>query len=288
MTKKAKKLIFFSLLISFFIATPLIVIYSQGYRFDFEKKKFVETGGLYFKVKPLNAEIFIDGKLKKRTSLVFGTALIENLLPKSYNVEVRKEGYHSWQKKLEVKEGWVTEAKNIILFPQKNTFSTSSKSIAEIISAERQNDSSGEKSKIALETDGSLIYQEPRNSQKIADSVKGFDFSPDLRKIVFFNDHEIWLFYLAQEIDPTIREEREKVFLNRFSKKIGKVFWLDNHYVVFNAGNKIKIMETDNRDNLNIVDLAEFKDPQIFFSQKEKRLYISSQGNLYYLEKLLP
>jgi len=68
------------------------------------------------------------------------------------------------------------------------------------------------------------------------------------------------------------------LFLTRFSEKIGRIFWLTNDYLIFNVGDKIKIAEIDSRDQLNVIDLAEFNSPQIFWSQKDGKLYVQLQN----------
>ena len=118
MTKRTRTILFIICVILFAVIAPLVVFYSQGYRFDFEIKKIVQTGAFYFKVLPRGVEIYLNGKLIKKTSVLTSSALIENLLPKSYEIQIKKEGYRFWQKNLEIKEKQVTEAKNIILFPE--------------------------------------------------------------------------------------------------------------------------------------------------------------------------
>jgi len=122
MTKKTRTILFSICLFSFLISAPLAVFYSQGYRFDFNSKRIVKTGAFYFKVWPRNVEIYLDGKSKKKTDFFFGSALIENLMPKKYQVQIKKAGYLTWEKKLEIKEGGVTEAKNIFLVPENPKF----------------------------------------------------------------------------------------------------------------------------------------------------------------------
>lgn len=378
MTKKIRKILILILLVLFFLITPLVVLYSQGYRFDLEKRKFVLTGAFFFKVEPKNAEVWISDKLKKETSILFGSILIENLLPKSYQVQIKKPGYHPWKKNLEIKEKLVTEAKNIVLVPENLKFSTFLENIKDFrfsangkeiiykknnekewilkISNPRQtkrfspmeerpgkapemiedlltyqifdgnllgldqdgflfqSDFSGKKleifnlkpleikpekkyeivmtnfSKILIKEDRTLYYLNPESRvfEKISDSVKNLKFSPDLKKIVYFNDHEIWVFFLESQLGQPQKKAKEKVFLTRFSEKIGEVFWLTSHYLIFNVGEKIKVTEIDDRDQINIVELASFKDPKIFFNQNDKKLYVLSGGKLYVSEKLLP
>ncbi|MCX6759488.1 MAG: hypothetical protein NT012_02910 [Candidatus Nealsonbacteria bacterium] len=123
MAKRTRVIIFLVCSFLFILIAPSIVLYSQGYRIDLENKKFTQTGGLFLKILPRQTDVYIDEKLNKRTDFFFGSVLIENLLPKKYKVEVKKEEYCSWEKTLEIKEKEVIEAKNIILFPQNINFS---------------------------------------------------------------------------------------------------------------------------------------------------------------------
>ncbi len=119
MNKKSKKTLFLACLIFFLIAAPAILFYCLGYRIDFLGKSIVKTGALYLKIIPKQAQIFLDDKIKEKTDLFFGIALIENLLPQDYRLKIEKQGYQAWKKTLTVKEGRATEAKNIALVPEK-------------------------------------------------------------------------------------------------------------------------------------------------------------------------
>ncbi|MBI2042081.1 MAG: hypothetical protein HYT20_03660 [Candidatus Nealsonbacteria bacterium] len=251
MTKRTRTTIFILFVFLFILGAPSAVFYSQGYRVDFNAPdgglKIVQTGGLYFKVAPDRADVYINGKLTKGTSMLTNAAYIENLLPKNYDIEIKKDGYYSWEKTLEVKEKEVTEAENITLFPVSPQFA--------------------------------VIGQAP---QKIIASAT----STDKEKIIGSNGYEIWITFLKD--NPPIGRQGEKIFLTRFSEKIGDIFWLNNYYLIFNVGNKIKITEIDNRGGLNIVDLAEFPKPQITWDKNAKKLYVLSDGKTYLLENLLP
>lgn len=117
MTRRQRTILFLGVAILFLITTPGIILYSQGYRFDWTSKKLTKTGALYLRTIPQSATVTLDGKIAKRTNFLFGSVLIDNLIPKKYTVQITKAGYHPWEKTLEVKEAMVTEAKNVILFP---------------------------------------------------------------------------------------------------------------------------------------------------------------------------
>lgn len=242
MTKRTRTAIFVIFVLVFAFTAPSVVFYSQGYRVDFEKKKIVQTGGLYFRIAPGRADVFLNGEFEKTTSLLSNSAYIENLLPKNYEIEIRKDGFRSWKKTLEVKEKEVTEAKNIVLFSTDIQFASFSGAIP----------------KITTEAT-----------------------STDKKKIVESDGYEIWITSLEEK-------DEKRIFLTRFSEKIGNIFWLNDYYLIFNAGSKIKIIEIDNRDGLNIIDLAEFKNPKILWDKNAKKLYVTSEGKSYLLENLLP
>ncbi len=255
MEKRARTILFIVCVVIFALAAPTVVFYSQGYRFDFETKKIVQIGAFYFKVSPRNAEVWLNNKSKAKTSIFTNSALIENLVPRTYKVEIKKQGYHTWQKNLEVRERQVTEAKNVVLIPENPNFiilATSTKEILEITS-----------------------------------EIEMVATSSDENKLIEFNNYEIWVSFIRKTVQPQIEQE-EKIFITRFSDEIDKVFWLNDYYLIFNVGNKIKVAEIDDRDRINIVDLAEFENPEIFWSEKAKELHILSQGNLYLSENLLP
>jgi tricorn protease-like protein len=446
MTKKIRTILFSICAILFFLIAPTITLYSMGYRIDFEKKKFVQTGGFYFKVLPKNVQISIDGKIKRKTDLIFGSIFIKNLLPKEYKVEIEKEGYFPWEKNLKIEEKMVTEGKNIVLIPKKINFEILAKNVEDFFFSpdgkkfilkdkeglklfdiekkienypiEKEGEEivfSSDSQKILLKNgskfkifdltkfptisidldfldpeikevsfhpkdftkifflkngqifqadlekkeitlfekdvsnykisagfiyyldnkgflfktdfnqkikekinenpfpikeganyqieifgnfiflkDGEKIYlfdQKSNSFEKFFEPIKSLKVSPDLKKIAFFNEHEIWLFFLEDSFDQPWKKAKEKVFLTRFSEKIGDLFWYTCHYLIFNTDSKIKIVEIDDRDGLNIYDLPtqmEFKEPKFFFNDFDKKIYLLSEGNFYLSEKLLP
>lgn len=112
------------MLLAFAIIAPYLIMYSQGYRLDLSQRKFIKTGGIYIKAYPQNVSVSIDGKYKNITSSFTRDLLIQNILPETHEISVKKDGYISWSKKLPVEETKVAEAKFIILFPSEEPFST--------------------------------------------------------------------------------------------------------------------------------------------------------------------
>jgi hypothetical protein len=124
MTKRTRTILFILMTFVFTVIAPGIIMYSQGYRFDIKKMKFLETGGIYVKTLPGDATVSIDKDKQDRTSGFSRDLLIQNLLPENHTVKIEKDGYHSWTKTLEVKEKKVAEAKYVILFPNDMPFTS--------------------------------------------------------------------------------------------------------------------------------------------------------------------
>jgi len=133
-----------------------------------------------------------------------------------------------------------------------------------------------------------LLDKAKKLFKKISDSVKDFSFSPDFKKLVYFNNNEIWVLFLEKKYEQPQKELKDKIFLTRFSKNVDKLFWLTNYYLLFNTENEIKIIEIDDRDEINIINLAEFSNPEIYWDYKNKKLYLLSNQILYLSEQLIP
>lgn len=123
MKRKSRLILLIFCAILFFLIAPLVLFYSQGYRFDFDKKKFVGTGGFYIQVSNTSAEIYLNGKFIRKTGFLANTALIKNLLPKKHDVEIRKTDFWSWEKSLSIEEKKVTKIENVLLIKKDIPFS---------------------------------------------------------------------------------------------------------------------------------------------------------------------
>ncbi len=423
MTKRFRTFLFSLLLAIFLVAAPLTIFYSFGYRFDLASRKITKTGTFYFKVLPRGAQIYINGKLTKKTDFLLNAAAVENLLPKKYLVQIKKDGFNTWEKNLEIQETSVTRAESIVLFPNQSNFvpllqniedffyspdekmlilketasSTWALKIFEIqnsVKSHLANEKDFSKSGADLQTldftpDSKTVnlgliinedlknytinlnnlpttpqkalaekvpaavvaYQKVNNEiyyldnqgffykadanfspkqkmnetalplkeevehkvrvfqnnyfiqeeanlylfnpdlklfEKFADNIQDVKISPDLKKLVYFTPWEISVYYMQDKTDQPFKNKGDESFLIRYSEKIGDVWWLNNNYLIFNVQNKIKIAETDDRDKINVVDLAEFGNPKLFWSKNYKKLFLLSSNTLYSLGDLLP
>lgn len=118
MSKKFRRVLFWSIFCLFVLASLILVIFSFGYRFDWEKSEIVKTSALFLKISPRDSQIYIDQELlKKKPSLLTGGIYLQGFLPKEYQIEVKKDGYFSWRKSLELQSNLVEYFTNILLLP---------------------------------------------------------------------------------------------------------------------------------------------------------------------------
>lgn len=112
MTLKARRILYISFVIIFFLAAPPLVLYTAGFRYDFQYNRIVETGSLVVKSQPAGSSVHLNGELYQNPT----PTIINTILPGKIKLLVEKDGYHSWEKELEIKARVTAFQENIMLF----------------------------------------------------------------------------------------------------------------------------------------------------------------------------
>ncbi|MCX6725991.1 MAG: PEGA domain-containing protein [Candidatus Shapirobacteria bacterium] len=108
-----KKRIFIFLIVIVGIAIGAFYLskFASGYRPDFSTKSLQPTGLLVATSFPNQATVFVNGKaIKNKTTTTI------SLAPDEYQVEIKKDGFTSWQKKLTIEKELVVKT-DAYLFP---------------------------------------------------------------------------------------------------------------------------------------------------------------------------
>lgn len=373
MSKRIRLIILFACIACFFAIAPVLVLYSMGYRFDFETMKITATGGIYVKTFPAAGQIIIDSKDPVKPGIFSNSVFIQSLLPKNHSVLITKDGYYNYFKTIPVAENEVTKLENVILFRkdikfqvieqgiqspfdrkdkfviksgglyysdsienaditalQKSTpiisgvisFSNTNNKIIWLatdgflytsdlqgLSAQTQKNAtklnlepikitksgsykiiSDGQSVFVLNNDALLLLDSKANTlEQISKHVIGAEISPDGKKAVYYDANNIYVLHAGMP--------QEKVHSSL--EKITGCMWLNDNYVVFSAGNEIRISEIDIRGNINVVTLPQsvvlspderidIKNPKIFFDQQDEKLYVLTDKTLLLSEKIIP
>lgn len=113
--------------------------------------------------------------------------------------------------------------------------------------------------------------------KRLATGIRGVQFSDDGKKLLFFSDNEISVYFVRPWEAQPVREADTILQIARFSTPLRLVQWTkDYEHVLFSANGTLKFIELDNRDRRNIFDIAAFPSPllQALSRFEENRLYL--------------
>lgn len=115
---RLRRIIYLIFILLFLIAAPILIFYTAGYRYNWQKSKVEQTGVLMMDVKPAEANITLNGALQSADRPL----RLPSLPPNYYLLRAEKEGYFPWRKTLEVKAKASILLYDIALFKQNTPF----------------------------------------------------------------------------------------------------------------------------------------------------------------------
>ena len=89
---RGRRTLYSSAIAVFLLIAPVLLLYSQGYRYDIGTRSILHIGAISIDSMPRGAAISIDGVDIRRTT----PALISNTYPGTYHVVLTKQGYQPW------------------------------------------------------------------------------------------------------------------------------------------------------------------------------------------------
>lgn len=96
----------------FIVAAPALIFYTAGYRWNPKKNKIERNGTMIVDTQPAGARIILNGKDSKEKTPV----TLQNITPGQYQIRLEKDGYHPWEKRLDVFPERVTFANGVWLW----------------------------------------------------------------------------------------------------------------------------------------------------------------------------
>ncbi len=127
-----RRIFFWTLCISYFFTTSIILFYVFGYRHDFVQKIFVHTGSITLKSNPKTISVHIDDKTPqtKLVNVINDSYIVTGLRPKNHKLTIFVDGYRPWEKYVSIHSGVATEFWNVLLL--RNAYERSSYTISGI------------------------------------------------------------------------------------------------------------------------------------------------------------
>jgi hypothetical protein len=122
--------------------------------------------------------------------------------------------------------------------------------------------------------------------RELSQVARGIQFSNDGKKILYFTDWEIFIYFTRDWDVQPIRLENEVRNITRFSENIKNVQWAkDYEHIIFSTGPSVKIIEADYRDHGNLMDIIKLNNdnPSVVANFPQSRLYFTDtqDGNSY-------
>ncbi len=112
MNKTVRKLYLIFVVIVFFVSLFVVVFLAMGYTYNFSKKAIEKRSVLYVKSYPRGSEVYLNNVLYKQRT----PAQINFVKPDLYDIEVKKDKYQSWKKKILIKANDTVFIENVSLF----------------------------------------------------------------------------------------------------------------------------------------------------------------------------
>jgi len=194
-----RRAIYIVFIVLFVILVPIILLYTQGYRYNFKRGRVQKTSILIISSLPKKAAIYLNNKLVEDDTT---PARLERVLPGDYEIKLVKDGYHDWSKKLPAFENGTTFAEDVILWK---------KSIPLLLKSGQINGwltSPDDKKIIMITDDNKIIYLEIENKRiKNIDALEGYQnlkilgWSNSSKKIIISGLTESKTEYLVVNIE---------------------------------------------------------------------------------------
>jgi hypothetical protein len=264
---------FFSLL--FVVATPIVTLYSLGYKLDLKTKKFLRTGTIFIKTLPDGAQISMDdSKLNKTTP-----GVVTELPPRVYDIVLEKEGFYPYQILEEVRPSVVSKI-DAVLVPKIEgmqklklncvvyKFFLSKRFLGE---------------RIFLFTDKGifLIDRDFKNPQKICSTNLGFKAGEgiegvldDNTRLIFWDSATVWM---ADISFLSRKQETPLEVIYSTQKGIKNIFLaLKERYLIIHDGNEIIVLDTHNHATFFSILTLQAKRSEIFYDSSTETLYLKN------------
>ncbi len=112
LTRKIRVAIMCSLITVFFVAAPLILLYTAGFRYSFSERQIKRTGVLNIDATPTDTVVTLNNVKQKNKLPLY----LPNRAPGTYKIILSKPGYKSWEKDIVIASNQTTYIKDVTLF----------------------------------------------------------------------------------------------------------------------------------------------------------------------------
>lgn len=253
MSRETRRVLFYLFVVAFLILGSSIVLYSQGWRFNFKTDSFQRIGGIFLNSTPSDAVITLDGgSVQNQSSILQAGTLISDLIPGEHSLTLSEKGYLPWNKEVTVTSGGAAVFDKIILLPDGGSMNTAS-SVSEFALADSQ-PVTVENGQISFQNHivrGTNLVAVSYGTKVITSNSSGIYYLTDLSSIgSSLNLNALFSDLRSSQLGLTTKFTINKIGFHPF----------DDSRVVINASDGLYIMDTANLtlDRVNPETVADF------------------------------
>jgi hypothetical protein len=128
-------------------------------------------------------------------------------------------------------------------------------------------------------------------SLRPSENISNIQFSNDGKKLLCWNDHEVWYYMLREwEVQPK-RYFGDKITITRSSEPIKNIQWMDNYEnILFSTDKNIRSFEIDPRNKTNVSDIFDSKDSiedkNLLYNKSNQTTYLLTENKILSLKIL--
>lgn len=314
MTPRHRALIYWLFVVIFAVCAPLMVFYTMGYRYNWQRQKVEKVGVMIIDTEPYDANVLLNNQ-----KITTGRpARLADLKPNYYQVRAEKIGYYSWQKSLEVKSQDSVLLYDIVLFKEqapilinslpsditlpdafdtldKNNYYTENFSNKTLVYKHQNFNLFNRAVELASLPTGNYRPISDKNgfltlSEATTNTIYLIDLSDTRQPLLRLSGSKaIWglgtknnylYYYDNSEVWIFDPKTKQSSMLMRYNNDVKKILPIPNiPYFVIQLGNNLQIVELDDRDT---------RQTQTIFTGREiSNLNIDKKGKvIYFADKL--
>jgi len=246
LSRTTRRLIVAGLIILFLVVAPMLILYAQGFRYDFAGKSIEQVGMIMVSYDPTEATATVDGEAASFDITALGYDRFSDLTPGEYYTEVSLAGYHTWSKTLEAVPEVVTWARYVTLFlddPEPQDLVTMEQIWTQAISPDQRWLCIGGKidgqTTIRLQP---LIENDNLGTEtfRLTELDPRLDPNAEVKEIIFAPDSNHIMLHLQEKDNNTylsfsreLSSEEPTIILNDYIKNISEVRWHPENASIF-------------------------------------------------------
>lgn len=304
MKKNQKTVLLILFILIFLILSNFLIIYAAGYKFDIKNFQWQKTGGIFAKLNTKKAEFFLNGRLIGKSFAVYNSFPIyyrfskKRVLPGNYSLIIKKDGYFSLNKTIQVLPGIVTPLHHIYLV-NKNEIE---KLISQTIKEEQKNTKQKYINESSVEFGKNIYYINKKDGLLYRKSIKDQEnkqqlslASIELKKyrISVLDEDKIYLisqdqsnpgvFFLNKGMWEKIHNQfSDKIALSSDKKKLA-IGGNNNIYVIWLEDDEEFPYLTKNHKEL-IIRISKEIDKLYWFKTNWHLIYKTNTGEYHFVE----